>query len=120
MRAVIFSIVTRNRLHLARVLMETVATVYPEAERHVLVVDPADGLFDTTAEAFTVTFGRDLKLPRFEEFAFVNDALSLCCLLKPAFAQHLLERSVADIAIYLDSDMLLHARPTSLLELLQK
>ena len=96
MKTIVCTIVTRNRLHLARVLMRSVATAFPEAERHALVVDPADGFFDPAAEPFTVTFGPALGLPEFSSYAFVNDALSLCCLLKPAYAQYLLENTAAE------------------------
>lgn len=119
MKALVFTIVTRNRLHLARALMQSVAASFPEAERHVLVIDPAEGLFDPTAEPFATTFAASLGLPRFEEFAFVNDALSLCCLLKPAFALHLLKHSSADVLIYADSDMRFHARPEHLFDVLR-
>lgn len=120
MKSLVFTIITRNRLHLARVLMQSVAASFPEAERHVLVIDPAAGLFDPASEPFICTFAADLGLPRFEEFAFVNDALSLCCLMKPAFSLHLLAHSAADVLIYADSDMLFHAAPGHLFDVLGK
>jgi len=118
MKSIVFTIITRNRLHLARVLMQSVATSLPSAGRHVLVIDPAEGLFDPAAEPFVSTFAADLGVPRFEELAFVNDALSLCCLLKPAFALHLLKHTTADVFIYADSDMLFYARPEHLFDVL--
>ena len=119
MKTLAFTIVTRNRIHLARVLMQSIAAEFPEAGRHVLVVDPCDGLFDPAAEPFNVTFGAELALPDFDSYTFVNDALSLCCLLKPAFALHLLERCDADLLLYADSDMLCHARPDALLQVMR-
>lgn len=98
--------------------MQSVAETFPDAARHVLIVDPCASLFDPAAENFQVTFGTELGLPDFESHAFVNDALGLCCLLKPAFALHLLRRSPADVLIYLDSDMLCHTRPEVLLQVL--
>ena len=119
MKTVVFTIVTRNRLHLARVLMQSVAAAFPAAERHALVIDPADGFFDPAAEPFAVTLGPALGLPEFSSYAFVNDALSLCCLLKPAYAQYLLENTAADTLIYADSDMRCHAPPEGLAAVLQ-
>lgn len=119
MKTLAFTIVTRNRLHLARVLMQSIAEKFPEAGRHVLVVDPCDGFFDPATEPFAVTFGAELALPDFESYAFVNDALSLCCLLKPAFALHLFQQFGADLLLYADSDMLCHDRPDALLQLMR-
>lgn len=100
--------------------MESVARNIPEAERHVLVIDPADGAFDSTAEPFTVTFGHQLNLPHFSSYAFVNDVLGFCCFLKPVFGQFLLERTKADLIVYADSDVCCYAPPDALVELLQK
>jgi hypothetical protein len=120
-KSIVCTVVTRNYLHLARVLMRSVASAFPAAERHVLVIDSAAGHFDPAAEPFTVTFAADLTIPRFAELAFVNDATSLCCLLKPAFARHLLQRSTADTAvIYADADVFFYRRPDTLLELLER
>lgn len=114
------TIVTRSRLHLARALMQSVADAFPEARRHVLVVDPPDGLFDPATEPFAVTIARDLRIPAFESHAFVNDALGICCLLKPFFAAHLLQQNDTDVVIYADADMLLHSRPDAVLEMMTR
>lgn len=119
MKAAVCTIISRNRLHLARVLMRSVAVHWPAAERHVLVLDDPTGYFDPAKEDFHVTVASDRILPRFAEFAFVNDVLGIACLLKPALMSHLLRETAADAVVYLDSDIRLYGDPSALSEALR-
>lgn len=119
MDILVSTIITRNRLHLARTLMKSVAVAFPEAKRHVLVVDSPSGYFDPSGEPFEVTLGSEIGLSDFFSYAFVNDPTGLCCLLKPAFALHLLKRTDAEVVIYADGDIVCHSRPAALLRALE-
>lgn len=115
----VFTIASRNHLHRARALLASVAVHLPEASRVLVLADSAGSFFDPGAEPFKVIAGESLGLPDYRRLAFAMDAMTLCCLLKPVAASHLLETGAAKV-IYLDSDSLLYARPDALLAALDE
>jgi hypothetical protein len=119
MRAIVYTIVTSNCLFQARTLMESVAKHWPDAGRRVVIVDGSDEV-GANSEGFEVIAGDRLGLPRFRHHAFLLDGVSLCCLLKPLAALHLLESEGPDALVYLDGDTCLYARPDALLEALEQ
>jgi hypothetical protein len=109
-----FTIITRNYLHQARAVMESVAEQWPEAQRCVILVDRPEDLFSPEEENFEIIFADALGLPNFRQKAFALDGVSMCCLLKPAAALHLLNRSEIETLVYFDGDTLLYRQPVEL------
>lgn len=115
----IFTIASRNHLHRARALLASVAEHVPEAARVLVLADSAGSYFEPGAEPFKVISGESLGLRHYRNLAFAMDAMTLCCLLKPVAASHLLDTGASKV-IYLDSDSLLYARPDALLAVLDE
>lgn len=116
---VIFTIASRNHLHRARALLASVAAHVPEASRALVLADSAESYFDPRAEPFKIIAGESLGLTNYRNLAFAMDAMTLCCLLKPVAASHLIGTGASKV-IYLDSDSLLYARPDALLAALDE
>lgn len=114
-RGIVFTVVTRNHLPYARVLMASVEAHLPAAERHVLIVDAERASVAGLQERFLITTGAELGLRGFRKRAFLNSAGGLCCLFKPIFAKTLLQRSDVSYAIYADADSRFYSRPDALL-----
>src|SRR5260370_3885889 len=66
----IFTIIAKNYLPYARVLMRSAAMVHPDWRRVVILVDQVDGYFDSRAEDFEVVLSIDLPIPRSRWFHF--------------------------------------------------
>jgi hypothetical protein len=60
--AAVCTIVSKNYLPYARVLMGSLAERHPELARFVLLVDEIDGYFDPKAEPFTVVGLDELRV----------------------------------------------------------
>lgn len=103
-KTAVFTIVSSNYWAFARTLMQSLAEVHPEWDRHVLLVDrlpygglPDDGIFCTT----TV---EDLPLPRSKEFLFRYTIMELNTAVKPWMFAYLRQKGYQR-AIYLDPDI---------------
>lgn len=96
------TIISKNRLAPARVLMRSVGEHAPQARCSVLVTDAIDGRFDPDAEPFEVMTLADLDDPRVPELTARYDAAEFACALKPYLIRKLLEAS--ELVLYLDSD----------------
>ena len=100
----VFTIVSNNYMVFARTLMQSLAEVHPEWERHVLLVDrppqggfPDDGLFTTTAV-------EELPLPDMQGFLFRYSIMELNTAVKPWMFAHLRQKGYRQV-IYLDPDI---------------
>lgn len=113
---VTFTIVTRDHLHRARVLMDSVREHIPEALRYVVLADNPGTAFDVKGEIFSVISPRELAFPRHRALAFALDPASFCYALKAFSAQHLRRAHPDAVVIYFDSDTALYARPTELID----
>ncbi len=108
MRAAAFTIVAKNYLPFARVLMESLREASPELERFVILADRPDGYFDPRNEDFEVILSTDLAIPNARWFHFKYTILELCTAVKPFAAQHLFERSGVDRLLYFDPDICIY------------
>lgn len=106
-RTAVFTIVSKNYLHFARTLMQSVKDVHPEWDRHVLLVDEVRGDFDPTAEDFKVTGVRELSLPEMDKFLFRYTILELNTAVKPWMLEWLLDTGY-DRVVYIDPDIYLY------------
>ena len=113
----VYTIVTRNHLHRARVVMNDVQRQMPEARRYIFLADEPEGYFAPAGENSTVILPADYAPPSHRHLAFALPAYGLCCVLKPFAASHLRRAHPQDIILYLDSDTRLLAPPDDLLAL---
>lgn len=96
-----------NYLAHARCLAQSCLEQHPEAKVFVLSVAPDGGLADPAAHPFTVVPVGEIGIPEFELMSFRYSPAELCTAVKPFFLKHILERSGAEVAVYLDPDILL-------------
>jgi glycosyltransferase involved in cell wall biosynthesis len=106
----VFTIIAKNYLPNARVLMRSVAEQHPEWQRFVILVDSIDGHFDPQAEDFEVVLSSNLAIPRSSWFHFKYTVLELGTAVKPYAFQYLLERYGYEHIIYLDPDIKVFSR----------
>lgn len=102
---VVFTIVSKNYLHFARTLMESVRTVHPEWERFVLLVDENRGELDLTNEPFQTVEIAELPLPERKRFYFRYTIMELNTAVKPWMFEWLFRYRRAEQVVYLDPDI---------------
>ncbi len=107
-RTAVFTIVSKNYLHFARTLMQSVKDVHPGWDRHVLLVDEVRNDFDPAAEDFIVTEVRELPLPQMNRFLFRYTILELNTAVKPWMLEYLFDTGSYDRVIYIDPDIYLY------------
>ena len=101
------TIVAKNYLAYARVLMDSLRRHHPDAAAYVLLVDDPTGFFDPAKEPFTVLQLADIPLPRPRELCFRYELLELATAVKPFFMAQLFARGHSPV-IYLDPDIRLY------------
>ncbi|MGA8807678.1 MAG: hypothetical protein WB973_07345, partial [Thermoanaerobaculia bacterium] len=87
MRTAVFSIISPNYRHFARVLMESVRQHQPEWDRFVLLVAPDARAIDQ--ELFETVSIDALPLPNRRQFCFRYSILELNTAVKPWMFEHL-------------------------------
>lgn len=105
----IVTIISKNYLPYARVLMSSVAQWQPEAQRFVVLTDEPEEFFDAAAEPFLVIRYAELGLPRPSWFACQYTVLELNTAVKPWVLALLFARYGVEKLIYLDPDIRLYA-----------
>jgi glycosyltransferase involved in cell wall biosynthesis len=104
-RSGVCTIVAKNYLPYARVLMASVQKWVPEAVRIVILVDHVDGYFDPAGEPFEIILSEDLDLPESRWFHFKYSILELSTAVKPYALDAIFERYGLERLIYLDPDI---------------
>src|SRR6185312_3859629 len=117
---VVFTIVSKNYLHFARTLMQSVAQHAPNARRFVLLVDENRGELDLARERFEVVEFDELPLPEPRKFAFRYTILELNTAVKPWMFEWVFERVHADRVVYFDPDICLYRSPVELERMLDE
>jgi glycosyltransferase involved in cell wall biosynthesis len=107
MHTAVFSIVSANYRHYARVLMASALRNHPEWERFVLLVGAPDASHDD-AESFTSVALEALSLPSPRLFTFRYTLLELNTAVKPWMFEHLFARGY-DRVVYLDPDIVVYS-----------
>ncbi len=120
MKAAVCTIVAKNYLAHARVLMESVRLWNPELVRIVILVDRIDGYFDPAKEPFDVVLSEELDIPKARWFHFKYPVLELSTAVKPYALGFLLDRYELDKIIYLDPDIKVYASLQPLLDTLDR
>lgn len=87
-KTAVFTIISRNYGAFAHTLMESLATVHPEWERHVLLVDRLDDPQSLGGELFSTTLLEELPLPDLPKFLFRYDIMEMNTAAKPWMFAH--------------------------------
>lgn len=107
MHTAVFSIISPNYRHFARVLMASVERHHPDWDRFVLLVgDPST--VDAVEETFTSVRLEALPLPNPRQFCFRYSILELNTAVKPWMIEHLFERGY-DRVLYIDPDIVIYS-----------
>jgi glycosyltransferase involved in cell wall biosynthesis len=106
MRTAVFSIISPNYRHYARVLMASLQRYHPEWDRFVLIV--GDAVSEGDEESFTSVPLEALPLPNARQFCFRYSLLELNTAVKPWMFEHLFARGY-DRVIYFDPDIVVYS-----------
>ncbi|MEA2326500.1 MAG: hypothetical protein QOE68_1459 [Thermoanaerobaculia bacterium] len=106
LRTAVFSIISPNYRHYARVLMESVRQHQPEWDRFVLLVGDRSNAIDE--ELFHTVSLEALPLPNRRQFCFRYSILELNTAVKPWMFEHLFARGYERV-VYLDPDIRLYS-----------
>lgn len=104
------TIIARNYLAQARVLMDSVAEHHPGAPLLVVLADEAKDGFQPEQERFQVMRSSELDLPDSQWFHFRYNTLELTTAVKPYAMRKALELLGVKSVVYLDADIRLFAR----------
>jgi glycosyltransferase involved in cell wall biosynthesis len=115
----VFTVVAKNYLPYARVLMRSVAKHHPDWRRFVFLVDRVDGYFDPSAEDFEIVLSSDLPIPNPRWFHFKYTIMELSTALKPYAFAFLFDSRACDRTLYLDPDIRVYAPLTRITETLE-
>jgi glycosyltransferase involved in cell wall biosynthesis len=107
MRTAVFSIISPNYRHSARVLMDSAKRHHPAWDRFVLLVGDPPGS-DRAEESFTSVPLEALPLPNPRQFCFRYSILELNTAVKPWMFEHLFGRGY-DRVIYIDPDIVIYS-----------
>ncbi len=118
MSAAAFTIIAKNYLPMARVMMASLRRVAPEVRRIAVLVDRPDGYFDPAREDFEVILSEDLPIPQSRWFHFKYGILELATAVKPYAAQHIFERYGVDRLLFFDPDVQIYGDVQPLLDAL--
>src|SRR5437763_8837281 len=105
----IFTVIAKNYLAQARVLMGSAALHHPEWRRFVILADRVDGYFDPAAENFELLLSEDLALPHCRWFHFKYSLMELSTAVKPYAFEHLFEAKGFERVVYLDPDIKIYS-----------
>ncbi|HXA16116.1 MAG TPA: glycosyltransferase [Thermoanaerobaculia bacterium] len=105
MRTAVFSIISPNYRHAARVLMASAERHHPEWDRFILLVG---GAATSGGEKFTTVPLDDLRLPNPRRFCFRYSILELNTAVKPWMFAHLFARGY-DRVLYIDPDVVIYS-----------
>jgi glycosyltransferase involved in cell wall biosynthesis len=101
----VVTIIAKNYLAQARVLMESVKEFDPTFLRFVLLIDEPEGFFDPAEEDFLVLSSAELGIPKSRWFHFKYSVLELSTAVKPFFLSWIFNHHHLHKVIYLDPDI---------------
>ena len=110
MKKAVFTIASKNYLHFARTLMDSLRAVHPEWNQFVLLVDEIRNDFDPTKENFEVVEATILPLPDKKKFFFRYNILELNTAVKPWMLEWLFSEKGFDQVVYLDPDIFVYKK----------
>jgi len=107
MQTAVFTIISPNYRHYARVLMDSVKTHHADWDRFVLFVG-GPAVSDPASESFTAVPLAALPLPHARQFCFRYTILELNTAVKPWMFEHLFARGYGRV-VYLDPDIFVYS-----------
>jgi glycosyltransferase involved in cell wall biosynthesis len=108
MKTAICTIIAKNYLPFARVLMESVRLWSPSSIRLVFLVDQPDGFFNPADEDFEVIQSDLLPIPDSRWFHFKYTILELSTAVKPFALEYVLDHYRVDQVLYFDPDIAIY------------
>lgn len=105
MRTAVFTIVSLNYLPFAMTLMDSLRSIHPAWDRHVLLVDRANDEQLAGKDLYHVTTVEALPLPNMREFLFRYGIMELNTAVKPYMFRNLRKQGY-DRVVYFDPDIL--------------
>jgi glycosyltransferase involved in cell wall biosynthesis len=109
MRIAACTIIAKNYLPFARVLMSTLRAWSPEILRIVILVDRPDGFFEPAHEDFDIVLSESLPIQDSAWFHFKYTLLELSTAVKPFALEYILERYAVDQVLYFDPDIAIYS-----------
>jgi glycosyltransferase involved in cell wall biosynthesis len=103
------TIIAKNYLPFARVLMSSLRASSPNVLRIVILVDHIDGFFDPASEDFDVVLSEDLPIPDSLWFHFKYSILELSTAVKPFALEYIFEHYSVDQVLYFDPDISIYS-----------
>src|SRR5262245_37908840 len=86
----VVTVIAKNYLAQARMLMDSVRIADPQFLRVVLLVDQVEGAFDPAKEDFTIVSSEAIGIPHTHWFHFKYSVLELSTAIKPFFLSWLI------------------------------
>jgi len=104
---VICTILAKNYLAFARVMVNSFLRYYPNGKCYALVIDDYEGYIDPRNENFDIIPLSALNIPNLKSFCFKYDILELSCAVRPFFWEYLFNAKSINEIIYFDPDILI-------------
>ena len=108
MRTAACTIIAKNYLPFARVLMSSLHVSSPDILRIVILVDRPAGLFDPAHEDFETILSESLPIPDSAWFHFKYTILELSTAVKPFALEYILEHYGVDQVLFFDPDIVIY------------
>lgn len=112
------TVVTRDHLHYARVLMASLRQVHPDLPVFVCLVDRPPQGAEAAVDSARYLLAEELGIPGWPRFAFQYLPFELACSLKPHALRHVLALGFEQV-LYLDADIEVYQSLESLYRQLQ-
>ncbi len=109
MRIAACTIIAKNYLPFARVLMSSLRQSSPDIMRIVVLVDRPDGFFDPAHEDFDVILSETLPIQDLLWFHFKYTILEVSTAIKPFALEYICERYSVDQVLYFDPDIAIYS-----------
>ena len=120
MKVGVCTIISKNHLTHARVLMSAVQKSNPELQRFVIVADVVDGYINPEQEDFTIILSSHVPVRQSQWFHFKYNVFELSNALKPYVLDMLFEDYQLDGILYFDSDIRVCRRLTPSFDALEQ
>ena len=114
----IFTIISKNYISYARVLMDSFLKYHSDCDCYVLLADKVDDYFDPLKEKFRTTELEQVEIPNRDAFIFKYDIMELNTAVKPFFFEYLFRNCGYEKVIYFDPDILILRELSHLFEIL--
>ncbi|MBD2451083.1 hypothetical protein H6G76_28925 [Nostoc sp. FACHB-152] len=108
-KKIVCTIITKSYLAYARALATSLHEHNPDVKLYVLLADKIDGYFEPANEPFELIRLEELPDQQtVRRMCFYYTAFELCCALRGVLHQFIYENNLADLWLFLDSDILIY------------